>query len=186
MSVFFTIPKICKYKISELIIPIFPETCYNRKQRGNLPERRIEIMKIYQDILGAKLQELEQQYEHLRNRLQICEGEDPGQIHQELESAKKEYDTLQLRLRSTVETSRSPAVSRLAKVQLAYNTETEKLLKEQVAGDLHSDANTPAEDKEEASALYAEYAIDFASMAVKYALLASLSAIDMQTDPKQS
>ena len=34
-------------------------------------------MKIYQDILGAKLQELEQQYEHLRNRLQICEGEDP-------------------------------------------------------------------------------------------------------------
>ena len=52
-------------------------------------------MKIYQDILGAKLQELEQQYEHLRNRLQICEGEDPGQIHQELESAKKEYDTLQ-------------------------------------------------------------------------------------------
>lgn len=143
-------------------------------------------MKIYQDILGAKLQELEQQYEHLRNRLQICEGEDPGQIHQELESAKKEYDTLQLRLRSTVETSRSPAVSRLAKVQLAYSTETEKLLKEQVAGDLHSDANTPAEDKEEASALYAEYAIDFSSMAVKYALLASLSAIDMQTDSKQS
>ena len=92
-------------------------------------------MKIYQDILGAKLQELEQQYEHLRNRLQICEGEDPGQIHQELESAKKEYDTLQLRLRSTVETSRSPAVSRLAKVQLAYSTETEKLLKEQVAGE---------------------------------------------------
>ena len=63
MSVFFTIPKICKYRISELIIPIFPETCYNRKQRGNLPERRIEIMKIYQDILGAKLQELEQQYD---------------------------------------------------------------------------------------------------------------------------
>ena len=143
-------------------------------------------MKIYQDILRAKLRELEQEYEHLRNRLEICEREDPGQIHRELESAKKEYDALQLRLKNTVETSRSPAVSRLAKVQLTYSTETEKLLKEQVAGDLHSDGNTPGEDKEEASALYAEYAIDLASMAVKYALLASLSAIDMQTDPKQS
>ena len=162
MSVFFTNIKICKYRISELIIPIFPETCYNRKQR------------------------LEQEYEHLRNRLEICEGEDPGQIHRELESAKKEYDTLQLRLKSTAGTSRSPAVSRLAKVQLAYGRKTENLLKEQVTADLHSDANTPVEDREEASALYAEYAIDFASMAVKYALLASLSAIDMQTDPKQS
>ena len=186
MSVFFTNIKICKYRISELIIPIFPETCYNRKQRGNLPERRIEIMKIYQDILRAKLRELEQEYEHLRNRLEICEGEDPGQIHRELESAKKEYDTLQLRLKSTAGTSRSPAVSRLAKVQLAYGRKTENLLKEQVTADLHSDANTPVEDREEASALYAEYAIDFVSMAVKYALLASLSAIDMQTDPKQS
>ena len=64
-------------------------------------------MKIYQDILRAKLRELEQEYEHLRNRLEICEREDPGQIHQELESAKKEYDALQLRLKNTVETSRS-------------------------------------------------------------------------------
>ena len=143
-------------------------------------------MKIYQDILRAKLRELEQEYEHLRNRLEICEGEDPGQIHRELESAKKEYDTLQLRLKSTAGTSRFPAVSRLAKVQLAYGRKTENLLKEQVTADLHSDTNTPVEDREEASALYAEYAIDLASMAVKYALLASLSAIDMQTDPKQS
>lgn len=143
-------------------------------------------MKIYQDILGVKLHELEQQYEHLRNRLEICEREDPGQIHRELESAKKEYDAMRLRLKNVVENSRSPAVSRLAKVQLAYGRETENLLKEQVTADLHSDANTPVEDREEASALYAEYAIDFASMAVKYALLASLSAMDMQTDPQNS
>lgn len=143
-------------------------------------------MKIYQDILGVKLHELEQQYKHLQNRLEICEREDPGQIHRELESAKKEYDALRQRLKNAVENSRSPAVSRLAKVQLAYGRETENLLKEQVVADLHSDANTPVEDREEASALYAEYAIDFASMAVKYALIASLSAMDMQTDPKKS
>ena len=34
-------------------------------------------MKIYQDILRAKLRELEQEYEHLRNRLEICEGKIP-------------------------------------------------------------------------------------------------------------
>lgn len=143
-------------------------------------------MKTNQDVFTAKLHELEQQYERLRKRLEICNGEDHRQIHRELESAKKEYDGLRLRLKKIVKNSRSPAVSRLAGVQLEYSIKTEKLLKEQITADLHSDTSTPSEDREEASALYAEYAIDFASMAVKYALLASLSALDMQTEPKTS
>ena len=107
------------------------------------------------------------------------------QIHRELESARQEYNSLELRLKQIVKNSRSPAVSSLAKVQLEYSQKTERLLKNQITADLHSDANTPGEDREEASALYAEYAIDFASMAVKYALLASLSALDMQTEPNK-
>ena len=97
----------------------------------------------------------------------------------------QEYNSLELRLKQIVKNSRSPAVSSLAKVQLEYSQKTERLLKNQITADLHSDANTPGEDREEASALYAEYAIDFASMAVKYALLASLSALDMQTEPNK-
>lgn len=142
-------------------------------------------MKTNQDIFTAKLHELEQQYECLRKRLEICTAQSHGQIHRELESARQEYNSLELRLKQIVKNSRSPAVSSLAKVQLEYSQKTERLLKDQITADLHSDANTPGEDREEASALYAESAIDFASMAVKYALLASLSALDMQTEPKK-
>ena len=142
-------------------------------------------MKTNQDIFTAKLHELEQQYECLRKRLEICTAQSHRQIHRELESAKQGYNSLELRLKQIVKNSRSPAVSSLAKVQLEYSQKTERLLKDQITADLHSDANTPGEDREEASALYAEYAIDFASMAVKYALLASLSALDMQTEPKK-
>lgn len=142
-------------------------------------------MKTNQDIFTAKLHELEQQYECLRKRLKICTAQSHRQIHRELESAKQEYNSLELCLKQIVKNSRSPAVSSLAKVQLEYSQKTERLLKDQITADLHSDANTPGEDREEASALYAEYAIDFASMAVKYALLASLSALDMQTEPKK-
>ena len=142
-------------------------------------------MKTNQDIFTAKLHELEQQYECLRKRLEICNAQSHRQIHRELESARQEYNSLELRLKQIVKNSRSPAVSSLAKVQLEYSQKTERLLKNQITADLHSDANTPGEDREEASALYAEYAIDFASMAVKYALLASLSALDMQTEPNK-
>ena len=142
-------------------------------------------MKTHQDIFTAKLHELEQQYECLRKRLEICTAQSHWQIHRELESARQEYNSLGLRLKQIVKNSRSPAVSSLAKVQLEYSQKTERLLKNQITADLHSDANTPGEDREEASALYAEYAIDFASMAVKYALLASLSALDMQTEPNK-
>ena len=142
-------------------------------------------MKTNQDIFTAKLHELEQQYECLRKRLEICNAQSHRQIHRELESARQEYNSLGLRLKQIVKNSRSPAVSSLAKVQLEYSQKTERLLKDQITADLHSDANTPGEDREEASALYAEYAIDFASMAVKYALLASLSALDMQTEPNK-
>ena len=142
-------------------------------------------MKTNQDIFTAKLHELEQQYECLRKRLEICNAQSHRQIHRELESARQEYNSLELRLKQIVKNSRSPAVSSLAKVQLEYSQKTERLLKDQITADLHSDANTPGEDREEASALYAEYAIDFASMAVKYALRASLSALDMQTEPNK-
>ena len=142
-------------------------------------------MKTNQDIFTAKLHELEQQYECLRKRLEICNAQSHRQIHRELESARQEYNSLELRLKQIMKNSRSPAVSSLAKVQLEYSQKTERLLKNQITADLHSDANTPGEDREEASALYAEYAIDFASMAVKYALLASLSALDMQTEPNK-
>ena len=65
----------------------------------------------------------------------------------------------------------------LAAAQLAYKEETEKLLHGEIAGLLHSEASSADEDQAEAAALFTEYAIDFASLSVDYALLLSLSVI---------
>ena len=83
-------------------------------------------MKAHQDIFTAKLHELEQQYECLRKRLEICNAQSHRQIHRELESARQEYNSLELRLKQIVKNSRSPAVSSLAKVQLEYSQKTER------------------------------------------------------------
>ena len=53
-------------------------------------------MKAHQDIFTAKLHELEQQYECLRKRLEICNAQSHRQIHRELESARQEYNSLPL------------------------------------------------------------------------------------------
>ncbi len=57
---------------------------------------------------------------------------------------------------------------------------TENLLKELLDFDLYSELGTGKEDKAEAIKLYAEYAIDFITQAIQYALVYALTAIDLQ------
>ena len=45
---------------------------------------------------------------------------------------------------------------------------------------MHCEENTPAQDKEEADLLYAEYAMDFATLAMQQALISALGALDRQ------
>ena len=78
--------------------------------------------------------------------------------------------------------SRSPAVAKLADAQLSYAKETEGLLRDQIAKDLHSEMNRDGEDETEASLLYAEYAIDFATQTMRHALVASLAALYKQIE----
>lgn len=57
----------------------------------------------------------------------------------------------------------------------------ETLLKDGEMEDyLHCERSSQLEDHAEASALYAEYAIDYAMQTVQYALIVSLSAMDLQ------
>ena len=77
---------------------------------------------------------------------------------------------------------RSPAVARLTQVQLDYRRKVEEL-KKQVVSDLHSDESSPDEDKSEAGMLYAEFAMDFATLAMQQALISALSALDGQKSP---
>ena len=45
---------------------------------------------------------------------------------------------------------------------------------------LHSEDSSLSEDQAEAASLYAEYAVDFAIQSARYALIAAMTAIDLQ------
>ncbi len=137
-------------------------------------------MKLNQEIFAIKLYEMEQQYGRLQSRLRICGGEDREKLRAELKKAKDEYAEQLLILKNSVEGSRSPAVEKLAQAQLEYSRKTEKLLKGQLTKFLHCEESSKAEDKAEAATLYAEYAIDFATQSMQYALIAALTAMDLQ------
>ena len=53
-------------------------------------------------------------------------------------------------------------------------------MKKQVIKDLHSEESTPEQDEREADMLYAEFAMDFATLAMQQALISALTALDRQ------
>lgn len=142
-------------------------------------------MNLNQEIFAIKLYEMDQEYGRLQSRLRICGQENHQRIREELKKAKDEYQEHALILQQSAEGSRSQAVSELAQAQLEYSRKMEKLLKGQLESHMHSEENSPYEDKAEAITLYAEYAIDLAAQAMRYALVASLSAMDLQMNAEE-
>ncbi|HIR93577.1 MAG TPA: hypothetical protein IAB98_09195 [Candidatus Egerieimonas intestinavium] len=86
----------------------------------------------------------------------------------------------ELALRAKTENSRSAAVSALSRAQEEYYRQIEAILQEKLPRYLHNQDSTQTEDQAEAAALYAEYAVDFAVQSMRYALIAAMTAIDLQ------
>ena len=80
-------------------------------------------------------------------------------------------------LARSVKEGRSPAVAALSGVQLDYMKRMEELLQKELPEDLHGKNHTAAIDHAEAAALYAEYAMDFATLSMRQALAAALAAL---------
>lgn len=137
-------------------------------------------MDIAQEVFAIKLYELEQQYGKLQTRLRLCGKENHRKIQEELRKVKDEYEESHLLLQERLKNCRSQAVSRLARAQLDYQKATEDIVKKQLARDLHGEDTSSTQDEAEASALYAEFAIDFATLSMQQALIAALSALDSQ------
>ena len=58
-------------------------------------------------------------------------------------------------------------------------------MKKQLAHDIHSEDSSPEEDESEAELLYAEYAMDFATLAVQQALVSALTALEDQKNVEE-
>ena len=137
-------------------------------------------MKIDDSIFAVKLYEMEEQYGKLQCRIRLCEQGGSGKIHSELKKAEEEYKENTMLLEEKARSSRSLAVQRLIRAQLDYRQKTADLMKDDIIKDMHSEDNSLDEDKTEADLLYAEFAMDFATLAMQQALISALAALDRQ------
>ena len=136
-------------------------------------------MNIDESVFAYKLYEMEEQYGKLQCRIRTCERGSSEKIHSELEKARDEYTENSLLLEEKTKNCRSQAVTKLAQAQLEYRRKIDEM-KKQIVSDLHCEESSPEEDEREAGMLYAEFAMDFATLAMQQALISALSALDGQ------
>ena len=118
--------------------------------------------------------------EHFRAEvMELCQGADHEKIRHLLADVLDDYRENALLLEQSAEGCRSPAVAELAGVQRDYSKRMEELLRDRLPRLMHGEED-PQEERAEAAALFAEYAIDFAAQGVRSALLAALAAMDQQ------
>lgn len=137
-------------------------------------------------IFAVKLYEMGEQYGKLQCRIRVCEENNRKRIHETLQKAADEYKENTFLLEEKVKNCRSRAMAKLAEAQLDYRKKTEELMKGPVMEALHSQESSPEQDEEEADMLYAEFAMDFATLAVQQAMLSVLSALDRKNDIEKS
>ena len=123
------------------------------------------------EILSAKLNELDREFERLRSRIHLGEEEDRGRVEKELILLRRECTRNEQELRSRMALSRAQTVGRISRVY----SRVEQVIKE---AKLEVSGNKNAEER--LNALSAEYALDFAMQAANRALLVAMEAIEGQ------
>ena len=130
-------------------------------------------MELQHGMFTAKLQELEQEYGRLQRRIQLLQGDRREQLEGECRKRA-------LLLDETVRSCRCPAMARLAQLQRDYAQQTQALLQTGVIKRNPDDPLIRYQDDAEMMALYTEFAIDFATQSMRYALMAALRAAELQ------
>lgn len=137
-------------------------------------------MMVSEELFTAKLGELEEHYRFLLRCLRACQNSDRESVRRELQNTTEICRKDREKLWQEIEKGRSLEVVELARAQLRYCEETEKILTSAFSGELSRDFHQSQEQRTEALALYAEYAADFAVQAMRHALEAGLRAADAQ------
>lgn len=131
-------------------------------------------MEIEDGIFAVKLCELERQFGRLQSRIQLCRHADREKLNREIEQLQEEYAENALLLQKSIEACRDHPAASLAGAQLSCMQEGDRALRRKSFG--------VSEDAAETAALYAEYDMDFAVQAMRHALLAALTAMELQLD----
>ena len=143
-------------------------------------------MGLSQGIFAVKLYELEQEYGRMQSRLHLFQEKDVHQLQEELDRLQDEYQERKLLLQERIQSSRSPSVAALAQAQLEFGERVEQILREELPNEMRGRNQNCTADTAEAVSLYAEYAIDFSTQAMQYALMVALSALLLQQKAEQA
>ena len=141
---------------------------------------------LQQGVFAVKLCQLEEEYGRLQSRIRVCQEKDSAQVRQALEQLLDECREQDLLLEQRVKGSRMPAAAKLAQAQLDFWRQAENLARTDMEPEMRGRSATPAEDQAEASALFAEFAIDFATQTMRYALCACLRALELQAGAEEA
>ena len=99
-------------------------------------------MKSKQEIFSAKLSELEEEYVRLQNRIRLFQEKDERQILEELGRLQKEGRQRQRLLNDRIRSSRSPSAASLARAQLDYEKQAEKILTDKLPNEMRGTNQT--------------------------------------------
>lgn len=128
----------------------------------------------------SKLNELEFEYRQMIDRIRSCHQgthEEIAQVQESLVNECREYET---RLSEAAVSGRSKAVRELSAVHLGYFRDIRTEWEEKIPQYLNTTDKPEDACRAEAMALYAEFAIDNAIQAIRYAMYAAFSTVDMQ------
>ncbi len=128
---------------------------------------------------AAKLREMERQYQDLHDALADGALEDAGTVRALLTRLRAACAACAAELAQRAAHSRSGAVARLSEAQLEYDEKVRRLLAS-LPEEIHSEASDAEQDRAEALALYAEFALDLAAQSMRGALIAALTALEAQ------
>ena len=154
------------------------DPCY--KESNLIEKEALWILCTNNGIFEGKIHEMEGQYGQILSRLRVVQHESHDEIRRTIRQLEAECRENESLLKQSIADCRSPAVSALAAAQLDYDQKVRHILQDELPGYLHEEGNDRIADQAEAAGLYGEYAIDFAAQAMRHALLAALSAIDLQ------
>lgn len=133
-------------------------------------------MDIGQGMFSIKLCELCRNYATLQNRIDICREADLPKLKEAISKIKDECAENDAVLKSSAKNGKNPASAAISKVYLEFSEKISDI-SESISGKSLFDKTSPKTDDAEGSILFAEYAIDFASQAMRQATLAAVNAI---------
>ena len=135
-------------------------------------------------LFSAKLEDLAEKAALMQRHIAELESADPDEVRRARAHLEAEWADVIVELKNRAKAMRFLTGQQLSQVQLEYCRRAADILHDSLKTNWWAVAGGASKSDE--AALYAEYAIDFAALAMRYALLATATALDMQYEEERN